>query len=291
SDSESNKEVPLVVKVRAQDECQAGPNPGVLTEGQAGSNPGDDAEPQPQSSHVVHAGPNLEHMDLETIDVSTQQNPKLMDEGFGDLFFNDKPFEAENEKTTAESEVESMVSVTIQQDTSVIHPMTTPVIDLTSRPDSPNVHRKLQATAIETTMITTTTTQPLPPQPQESTTDSILIKRIGELEQIMANLIQDNKHLEERLDSHGSRLYTLENLNIPQQYIFQRRTPTSTEPSGHTESPLIYVKLGLTDSDSESNKEVPLVVKVRAQDECQAGPNPGVLTEGQAGSNPGDDAE
>nr|GEX77391.1 hypothetical protein [Tanacetum cinerariifolium]GEX81043.1 hypothetical protein [Tanacetum cinerariifolium] len=47
--------------------------------------------------------------------------------------------------------------------------------------------------------------------------DSILIKHIGELEQIMANLIQDNKHLEERLDSHGSRLYKLKNLDIPQQ--------------------------------------------------------------------------
>nr|GFD26014.1 hypothetical protein [Tanacetum cinerariifolium] len=33
----------------------------------------------------------------------------------------------------------------------------------------------------------------------------------------MANLIQDNKHLEERLDSHGSRLYKLKNLDIPQQ--------------------------------------------------------------------------
>nr|GEW60904.1 hypothetical protein [Tanacetum cinerariifolium]GEW64407.1 hypothetical protein [Tanacetum cinerariifolium] len=33
----------------------------------------------------------------------------------------------------------------------------------------------------------------------------------------MANLIQDNNHLEERLDSYGSRLYKLENLNIPQQ--------------------------------------------------------------------------
>nr|GEW75493.1 hypothetical protein [Tanacetum cinerariifolium] len=33
----------------------------------------------------------------------------------------------------------------------------------------------------------------------------------------MTNLIQDNKHLEERLDSHGARLYTLENLDIPQQ--------------------------------------------------------------------------
>nr|GEV04817.1 hypothetical protein [Tanacetum cinerariifolium] len=79
SDSESDKEVPPVFKVGAHDEGQVGPNPGVLTEGQAGSNPGDDAEPQPQSSHVIHAGPNLEHMDLEATDVSTQQNPKLMD--------------------------------------------------------------------------------------------------------------------------------------------------------------------------------------------------------------------
>nr|GEW96454.1 hypothetical protein [Tanacetum cinerariifolium] len=44
----------------------------------------------------------------------------------------------------------------------------------------------------------------------------MLIKRIGELEHIMANLIQDNKHMEERLDSYEARLYTLENLDIPQ---------------------------------------------------------------------------
>nr|GEU67137.1 hypothetical protein [Tanacetum cinerariifolium] len=34
---------------------------------------------------------------------------------FGDLFFNDKPSEADNEKTTTETEAESMVSVTIQK--------------------------------------------------------------------------------------------------------------------------------------------------------------------------------
>nr|GEV98734.1 putative reverse transcriptase domain-containing protein [Tanacetum cinerariifolium] len=45
----------------------------------------------------------------------------------------------------------------------------------------------------------------------------MLMKRISELKQIMANLIQDNKHLEERLDSYGARLYTLKNLDIPQQ--------------------------------------------------------------------------
>nr|GEV55961.1 retrovirus-related Pol polyprotein from transposon TNT 1-94 [Tanacetum cinerariifolium] len=133
---------------------------------------------------------------------------------FGDLFFNDKPSEANNEKTTAKTEAESMVSITIQQDTSSIPPMTTPVIDLTSRLESPNVHQLLKAT---TTEKTTTTIHPPLPQPQQSTTDSMLMKRIGELKQIMANLIQDNKHLEERLDSHGARLYTLENLDIPQQ--------------------------------------------------------------------------
>nr|GFA45878.1 hypothetical protein [Tanacetum cinerariifolium] len=135
------------------------------------------------------------------------------DLNFGDLFFNDKPSKANNEQTTAETEAESMVSVTIQQDMSVIPPMTTPIIDLTSRPDSPNVHRLLKATATETTI----TTHPPPPQPQQSTTNFMLMKRISELEHIMANLIQDNKHLEERLDSHRARLYTLENLDIPQQ--------------------------------------------------------------------------
>nr|GEV67065.1 hypothetical protein [Tanacetum cinerariifolium] len=37
----------------------------------------------------------------------------------------------------------------------------------------------------------------------------------------MENLIQDNNHLEERLDGHGSRLYTLKNLDIPQQNRFK----------------------------------------------------------------------
>nr|GEW32391.1 putative ribonuclease H-like domain-containing protein [Tanacetum cinerariifolium] len=54
-----------------QDEVKAGPNPGVQDESQAGSNPGDAAESQPLLSHVVHDGPNLEPMDLETTDAST----------------------------------------------------------------------------------------------------------------------------------------------------------------------------------------------------------------------------
>ncbi|GKC35935.1 hypothetical protein Tco_1048319 [Tanacetum coccineum] len=140
------------------------------------------------------------------------------DFSFGDQFFNDKPPEVDNEKTTADTEAESMVSVTIHQDTSAITLMTSPVIDVTSRPDSPNIHRPLSTTTIATvTTTTTTTTHPLPPQPQQSATDSILIKRIGELEQHMADLVHTSLALEERMDKHGSRLYKLENLDIPHQ--------------------------------------------------------------------------
>nr|GFC17389.1 hypothetical protein [Tanacetum cinerariifolium] len=51
------------------------------------------------------------------------------------------------------------------------------------------------------------------------TIDSAL--RIGELEQVMENLIQDNKYLKKRLDSYGACLYTLKNLDIPQQNSFR----------------------------------------------------------------------
>nr|GFC15105.1 hypothetical protein [Tanacetum cinerariifolium] len=35
---------------------------------------------------------------------------------------------------------------------------------------------------------------------------------------------------------------------------------------GHAESPSVYAKLGLIDSDTKSDEEVPPVVKIRAQD-------------------------
>ncbi|GJU67787.1 hypothetical protein Tco_1254046 [Tanacetum coccineum] len=181
-DTESDEEMPSVVRSGAQDEGQAGSDPGTLDEGQAGPNPDDVAESLPLPTPSVLAGPNLEHSDVEITDRSNQPQPEHMDEGFtaaaypdvqenlkltvdeqvipeepvsstgtylslqhlakdfsfGDQFLNDKPSEADNEKTTADTEAESMVSVTIQQDTSIIPPMTSPVIDLVPRPDSPN---------------------------------------------------------------------------------------------------------------------------------------------------------
>nr|GEV58701.1 retrovirus-related Pol polyprotein from transposon TNT 1-94 [Tanacetum cinerariifolium] len=147
-----------------------------LTDSEAGPNPGDAAVSQPQSSPVVHVVPNLEHIDLEAMNVSTQPLPEQMDEGF---------------TTTAYPNVQENLKLTVEE-------------------------QPLQATTTETTT-TTTTTHPPPPQPQQIITDSMLINHIGKHEQIMANLIQDNKYMEERLDCHGARLYTLENLDIPQQ--------------------------------------------------------------------------
>nr|GEX22263.1 hypothetical protein [Tanacetum cinerariifolium] len=173
--------------------------------GHARSNPDNDPEPQPQLSPIFYAGPNLKHMDLEATDVSTQQNPEKMAEGFGDHFFNDKPSEAENEKTTVKTKAESMVSVTIHQDTSTIPPMTSSVIDLISRPNSPNDHRLLPATATATTTTTMTiTTLPLPPLPRQGTTDSILIKRIAHEDHMMRykalEKLMNRNHIDELLD-------------------------------------------------------------------------------------------
>nr|GEW71017.1 hypothetical protein [Tanacetum cinerariifolium] len=194
-----------------QDEGQVGPNPSDATTSQPQSSPVVHARPNLEHTDLkatnVSTQPHPEQMDegfTATAYPNVQENLKLMveehvileesasstgtfsslqhlakDLSFGDLFFNDKPSEADNEKTITEIKAKSMVSVTIQQDTSIIPPMTTSIIDLTSRPDSPNVHRPLQAMKTKTTTTTTTTTHPPPPQPQLSTTDSMLMKRIA----------------------------------------------------------------------------------------------------------------
>ncbi|GKE92416.1 hypothetical protein Tco_1573511, partial [Tanacetum coccineum] len=99
-----------------------------------------------------------------------------------------------------------MILVPIHQDTSSVPPMTTLVIDLmTMQSDSP-----LPTSTATTSIITATTSLPPPPQPRQSIADSILVSR-----KHMTDLIQNNLALEERLDKQGTRLYNLENLNIP----------------------------------------------------------------------------
>ncbi|GJT54970.1 hypothetical protein Tco_0990024 [Tanacetum coccineum] len=62
---------------------------------------------------------------------------------------------------------------------------------------------------------TTTTTLPLPPQPQQGSSDSILIKRMGELEQHIADLVEENQALETRLDKQGNRIHKMETMDWP----------------------------------------------------------------------------
>ncbi|GJT07754.1 hypothetical protein Tco_0842216 [Tanacetum coccineum] len=224
NDMESDEEVPPVVKSGAPDEGQARPNPGIQDEGQARTNPGNDtvsptlSTPGENLKLTVDDPVILEEPASSTGTLSSLQH-LAKDFSFGDQFFNDKPPEANNEKATTDTKTESMVSVTIHQDTSVIPPMTSPVIDLVSVPDSPTVHQPLPTTTAATATTTSIiiTTIPPPPQPQQVSSDSILLSRLGELEQHITDLVDANQALEETLDKHGSRLYRLENQDIPNQ--------------------------------------------------------------------------
>ncbi|GJT55384.1 copia protein [Tanacetum coccineum] len=174
----SNREF-TEINAGVQDEGQAGSNPGKQDKGQSGSDPSNAAEFQPQPSHVVNVGPNLEPMDLAVSDAYTQQNPEQIDEEFTITAYPNvqenlklptedqvilKEPEEEPEKTNVESEVRLMVMVPIHQDTSSVPPMTTLVIDLTmSQSDSPTVHAPLPTSIA--TITTTTTLPPPPPQP------------------------------------------------------------------------------------------------------------------------------
>ncbi|GKD48066.1 E-beta-farnesene synthase [Tanacetum coccineum] len=232
-----------------QDEGQARPNPSVQDEGQAGPNPGtSDASTQQKREQMYEeftttAYPNVqENLKLPTEDqvilekpasstgtLSSLQNLEK-DISFTDQFFVEKPQEEETGKTNVEAEVQSMVSVPIHHDTSSVPPMITLIIDLmTMQSDSP-----LPTSIATTLIITTTTSLPPPPQPQQSTTDLILVSRIGELEQHIADLIQNNLALEERVDKQGTRLYNLDNLNIPHKEILQQRMFEDDSYKAHT---------------------------------------------------------
>nr|GEY31094.1 hypothetical protein [Tanacetum cinerariifolium] len=206
----------------AQAEGQAGSNPDETSEGQAGPDPGDaEARVQPILSHVVHAGSDRKHMDLDVADVSPQPSTEQLDEGFTATVYPnvqenlklavDEPVLLE-EPASSSGTLSSLQHLTL----SSISLMTSPIIDLTSRPKSPNEPQQIKANTTDTTT-TTTVTLPPPQAPQQSTTEAMMVKCIGELEHIMADLIQVNKNMEVRLDKHGARLYTLEQLDIPQQ--------------------------------------------------------------------------
>ncbi|GJX16988.1 retrovirus-related pol polyprotein from transposon TNT 1-94 [Tanacetum coccineum] len=199
-------------------------------EGQGGTNPGDAGESQTPSSHVVHAGPNLDHMDsgIENLKLPTEGEVRLeepassagsmssmknlnKDLSFTDQFLVEKSQEDEPEKTNTEAEVQSMVTVPIHQDTSSVPLMTTLVIDITDpQSDSTTVPASMPTTTTKVTETTTTTVPPPPPQPQQDVSTSILTQMIDQLEHNIADLVDANQALEERLDKQGNRIHQLE---------------------------------------------------------------------------------
>nr|GEW46610.1 copia protein [Tanacetum cinerariifolium] len=186
----------------------------------ARSNPGDAAESQLQSSHVVHVGLNLEHIDLEATDASIHQNPEQMDEEFTTTAY---PNVHENLKLPSEDHV-ILEEPASSNRTCLLYKTlkknSASQISSSWRSNRKKIQGKpmlKQRFLTTSAVMTITTIPPPPPQPQQSSADQTLLQCIGELEHNMANLLQYNLALEERLDKHGSQLYKLENLNIPHQ--------------------------------------------------------------------------
>ncbi|GKE51850.1 hypothetical protein Tco_1487006 [Tanacetum coccineum] len=198
----ANKE-DLEGKTAEIDEGQAGSDPGKTPE----SRPlpeyvhmeEDQAGPNPGLSHVALAGPDpepmhddfvatvypqvhesLKHPDEEHVHVEnplsltgTLSSMKNLDAyTYGDQFFNDKPTEKDLGKTNMETEVESMVTVPIHQASSLVPPLSIPVIDLTPPKPVPSTTQAPIFTATTTTE-TTTITLPPPLQQQSSSVPNL----------------------------------------------------------------------------------------------------------------------
>nr|GFA02774.1 hypothetical protein [Tanacetum cinerariifolium] len=194
---ESGKYQPLL-EVAGKGKAKAGPDPDAQAEDQTGSDAGAQAKGQ--------AGSNPD----ETSKGQAGSNPNETSKGQAG---------PDHDHGDAEAKVQSISSLVVHAGSDREH-MDLDVADVSpqssTEPESPKEHQQLKATTTDTTT-TTTTTLPPPQALQQSTTEAMMVKRIGELECITADLIQVNKDIEERLDSHGLRLYTLEQLDIPQR--------------------------------------------------------------------------
>ncbi|GJX88300.1 hypothetical protein Tco_0340314 [Tanacetum coccineum] len=201
------------------EEDQAGPNPGLSHVALAGPDPEpmhDDfvAIVYPQV-HVSLKHPDEEHVHVENLLSSTKtlSSMKNLDAyTYEDQFFNDKPTKEDPGKINMETEVESMVTVPIHRASSLVPPLSTPVIDLTSPKLVPSTTQAPIFTATTTTE--TTTTLPPPPQ-QQSITDSSLASRVLTLEQRCANLEKKHKLQDKTTQALSSRIFTLELRDLP----------------------------------------------------------------------------
>ncbi|GJS73913.1 copia protein [Tanacetum coccineum] len=213
SETDSDEEVSPKTNAEAQEE------------GQGGTNPGDAGVSQTPSSHVVHAGPNLDHMDLGIAEASSQPNTEQMDEEFTATAY---PKVQENLKLPTEGDVRledpasSAATLSSLQNLDKEISFTNQFLAEKSQEDEPektNTKVEVQSLVtfpyIRTPPITTTTTLPPPsPQPQQGISNDYPFNRIGELERCIADQVDANQALEERLDKQGNMIHQLETQDL-----------------------------------------------------------------------------
>nr|GEV24420.1 integrase, catalytic region, zinc finger, CCHC-type, peptidase aspartic, catalytic [Tanacetum cinerariifolium] len=188
----------------AQAEDQTGSDAGAQAKGQAGSNPDETSEGQ--------AGSNPD----ETSEGQAGSNPDETSEG-----------QAGPDPGDAEAKVQSITSLVVHAGSDREH-MDLDVANVSPQPSTEQLDEGFIATAypkVQENLKLAIEEHVLLEEPASSSgtlsslqhLKAMMVKRIGELEHIMVDLIRVNKDMEERLDSHGSRLYTPKQLDIPQQ--------------------------------------------------------------------------
>ncbi|GKB38813.1 hypothetical protein Tco_0883755, partial [Tanacetum coccineum] len=254
SDTEFDEEMPSV----------AGPNPDDVAESQPLPTPSVLAGPNLKHSDVEitdsSSQPQPEHMDegfTAAAYPDVQENLKLTvneqvipeepvsstgtlsslqhlakDFSFGDQFLNDKPSKADNEKATADTKAESMVSVTIQQDISIFPPMTSPVIGPVPRPDSPNVHWPLPTPSHNCSnnnnFFTTTSTTTRTIRSHHSSSSWVNLKGV-----LSRNLVEENPNSGNTSRQAGSRIIKLplvpqlQEKNLPRSDMKENSAPNA----------------------------------------------------------------
>ncbi|GJT11085.1 E-beta-farnesene synthase [Tanacetum coccineum] len=187
---ESDEEVSPDMNAQGQEEGQGRTNPRDAGVSQTPSKQMDDeftstAYPKVQENLKLPTEGEV-RLEEPASSAGTLSSMKNLDKdlSFIDQFLVEKSQEDEPEKTNTEAEVQSMVTVPIHQDTSYVPLMTTPVIYITD-PQS-------DSTTVPASMPTTTSTM------------------IGQLEHNIADLVEANQALEERLDKQGNGIHQLE---------------------------------------------------------------------------------
>ncbi|GKB92168.1 hypothetical protein Tco_0964440, partial [Tanacetum coccineum] len=183
-------------------------------------------------------------MNLEVTNTSSQPNPEQMDEELTTIAYLNVQ---ENLKLLTEGEVrleepasfartmsslqnlDKELSFPGGEDTSSVPLITTPVIDITDpQSDSTTVPASMPTTtAMVTETTTTTTVSPPTPPPQQDVSTLILTQTIGQLEQNIADLVDANQALEERLDKQGNMIHQLETQDLAPLRARFKDLPTS----------------------------------------------------------------